>query len=89
MTGTASVNTGATSTSGNFIVGNYTQTAGTTLGGTDAANYSFAGFTSAANYTISQLALTGAAIAAVELDLRLIAEPRRGELRQRHWRLTS
>ena len=65
MTGTASVNTGATSTSGNFIVGNYTQTAGTTLGGADAANYSFAGFTSAANYTINPLVLTGAAIAAV------------------------
>ena len=65
MTGSAGVNTGATSTSGNFIAGNYTQTASTVLGGTDAANYSFAGFTSAANYTINPLALTGAAIAAV------------------------
>ena len=58
VTGTASVNTGATSSSGNFIVGNYTQTASTTLGGADAANYSFAGFTSAANYSINPLALT-------------------------------
>ena len=30
----------------------------TTLGGADAANYSFAGFTSAANYAINPLALT-------------------------------
>ena len=65
VTGTASVNTGATSSSGNFIVGSYTQTAGTTLGGADAGNYSFAGFTSAANYTINPLVLTGAAITAV------------------------
>ena len=56
VTGMASVNTGAISTSGNFVIGNYTQTAGTTLGGADAANYSFAGFTSAANYTINPLA---------------------------------
>ena len=75
VTGAASVNTGATSTSGNFIVGNYTQTAGTTLGGTDAANYSFAGFTSAANYTISQLALTGAAIAASSSTYASVLNP--------------
>ncbi|HTN94301.1 MAG TPA: YDG domain-containing protein [Gallionella sp.] len=65
VTGTAGVNTGATSSSGNFVAGSYTQTASTTLGGTDAANYSFAGFTSASNYTINPLALTGAAIASV------------------------
>jgi hypothetical protein len=57
----ASVNTGATSASGNFIVGDYTQTAGTTLGGADKNNYSFAGFTSTANYAINPLELTVAA----------------------------
>ncbi len=64
---TASVNTGATSSSGNFVAGNYTQTA-TTLGGTDAANYSFAGFTSAANYTINQLALT---VSGITVDTKI------------------
>src|SRR4029077_5500992 len=57
VTSTASVNTSTLSTSGNPIVGSYTQTAGA-LSGADAGNYSFGGFTSAANYTISQLALT-------------------------------
>ncbi|MFS6826944.1 beta strand repeat-containing protein [Cyanobium sp. ATX-6F1] len=60
---TASVNTGGVSSSGNSIVGAYTQTVSTTLSGSDAANYSFSGFTSTPNYTISPLALTGAAIA--------------------------
>jgi hypothetical protein len=59
----ASVNTTTLSTSLNPIVGSYTQTASTTLTGADAANYSFGGVTSAANYTITQRALTGAAIA--------------------------
>src|SRR5258705_4078706 len=45
------------------VVGSYTQTAGG-IGCADSANYRFALFTSASNYTISQLALTGAAIAA-------------------------
>jgi len=59
VTSTASVNTGATSTSGNPVVGSYTQTAGA-LGGADAGNYSFAGFTTpTASYTINPLALTG------------------------------
>jgi hypothetical protein len=63
VTSTATVNTSTLSTSGNPIVGSYTQTAGA-LGGADAANYSGgAGFTSAANYSITQLALAGTAIA--------------------------
>ena len=50
----ASVNTSTTSTSGKPIVGSYTQTA-SGLTGVDAANYSFAGFTTTTpNYTISQ-----------------------------------
>ena len=60
----ASVNTNPLSSSLNPIVGSYTQTASTTLTGTDAGNYSFSGFTSTPNYTINQLALSGAAIAA-------------------------
>jgi hypothetical protein len=63
VTNTASVNTTTLSTSGRPIVGSYTQTTGA-LGGADAANYTLAGFTSAPNYTISPLALTGTAIAA-------------------------
>jgi hypothetical protein len=57
VTGTASVNTTTLSSSNNPIVGSYTQTASTTLGGADAGNYSFAGFTSASNYSITPLAL--------------------------------
>jgi filamentous hemagglutinin family protein len=57
------VNTGATSSSGHFVTGVYTQTAGTTLSGADAGNYSFTGYTSAANYTIQRLALTGTSVA--------------------------
>ena len=53
----AVVNTTTLSTSGNPIVGSYTQTA-TGLTGADAANYSFSGFTTATpNYTINKLAL--------------------------------
>ena len=63
VTTTATVNTGAVSSSGNFVAGSYTQTAGA-IAGADAGNYSFAGFTSGANYTISKLALTGASISA-------------------------
>jgi hypothetical protein len=59
VTSTASVNTATLSSSGNPIVGNYTQTAGA-LAGTDAANYSFAGYTTPTlNYTIDPMALTG------------------------------
>src|SRR6185436_3894927 len=60
----ATVDTTTLSTGGHPIVGSYTQTASTSLTGTDAGNYSFAGFTSGANYTINQLALVGTAIAA-------------------------
>ena len=63
VTSTASVDTSTTSTSGNPVAGTYTQTAGA-IGGADAANYSFAGFTSAANYTIDQLGITGSITAA-------------------------
>ena len=54
VTSTASVDTSTLSSSGNPIAGSYTQTAGA-IGGADSGNYSFAGFTSAANYTINQL----------------------------------
>jgi len=53
VSGAATVNTSTRSQSGYAVVGTYTQTAGTTLSGTDAGNYSFAGFTSAVNYTIN------------------------------------
>ena len=59
VTSTAGVNTSTVSSSGNPIVGSYTQTAGA-LAGTDAANYSFAGYTTpTANYAVTQLALVG------------------------------
>ena len=51
------MNTATLSSSGNPIVGAYTQTASTALTGADAGNYSFGGFTSAANYAINKLAL--------------------------------
>jgi hypothetical protein len=51
------VDTSTLSGSGNPIVGSYTQTASTALTGADAGNYSFAGFTSAVNYTINQKAI--------------------------------
>ena len=59
--GSVSVNTtGNTSTSGNLRAGSYTgiESVGSSLSGTDAGNYTFAGATG--NYTVSQLALTGA-----------------------------
>jgi hypothetical protein len=58
----ASVNASMLSTSGKPIVGTYSQSASASLTGTDAGNYSFSGFTSTPNYTISKLALTGAGI---------------------------
>jgi len=58
------VNTATLSSSGNPIVGAYTQTASTALTGADAGNYSFGGFTSAANYAINKLALAGSVTAA-------------------------
>jgi uncharacterized repeat protein (TIGR03803 family) len=57
----ASVNTSVLSTSLNPIVGTYSQSA-SALTGVDAWNYSFSGFTSGPNYTISKLPLTGAVI---------------------------
>ena len=61
----ASVNVSTLSSSGNPIVGAYTQSASGALTGVDAANYSFSGFTTATpNYSINKLALSGAAIAA-------------------------
>ncbi|MEI7667039.1 MAG: YDG domain-containing protein, partial [Synechococcaceae cyanobacterium ELA263] len=57
----ASVNTSALSTSGKPVAGSYSQSA-SALSGADAANYSFSGFTSTPNYTISKLALSGAGI---------------------------
>ena len=53
VTDTASVNTSILSTSGKPIAGTYTQTAGA-IGGADAGNYRFAGFTSGLNYTINK-----------------------------------
>ncbi|MFS6826941.1 beta strand repeat-containing protein [Cyanobium sp. ATX-6F1] len=53
-----SVNTSTLSTGGTPIVGTYTQTASATLSGSDAANYSFSGFTSTPNYTINPLSLS-------------------------------
>jgi len=56
----ATVNTtGQTSTSGNLTAGTHTgiESVGTTLTGTDASNYTFAGATG--NYTVAQLALSG------------------------------
>jgi len=64
VTSTASIDSPTFSTSGNLNAGSYTQTAGA-LSGADAGNYTFAGFTSSANYTVNQLALTGTSIAAV------------------------
>ena len=58
----ASVNASMLSTSGKPIVGTYSQSASASLTGTDAGNYSFSGFTSTPNYTISKLDLTGAEI---------------------------
>ncbi len=62
VSSTVTVNTGGTSASGKFVAGSYTQTA-SGLSGNDAANYTFAGYTSAANYTIQKLALTGTSVA--------------------------
>jgi hypothetical protein len=59
VSSTASVNTGATSTSGNFVVGSYTQTA-SAISGSDAGNYTFAGTTSGSNYLITPRTITGA-----------------------------
>jgi autotransporter-associated beta strand protein len=48
------------SSSGKYIAGSYTQSAGTSLTGTSANNYTFAGYrTDSKNYTVDKLALTG------------------------------
>ncbi|MEI7613899.1 MAG: YDG domain-containing protein, partial [Betaproteobacteria bacterium] len=59
VTDTAAVNTSTLSAAGKVVAGTYTQTAGTSLSGADAGNYSFAGVTSAVNYTVNPLAITG------------------------------
>jgi hypothetical protein len=60
VTATASLVGSATSTSGNLKAGSYNQTA-TSISGSDASNYSFAGFTTASkNYVVEKLALSGA-----------------------------
>ncbi|WP_217645999.1 YDG domain-containing protein [Collimonas sp. OK307] len=59
----ATVNTtGLTSTSGHLIAGTHSgiESVGTTLGGADAGNYTFTGATG--DYTVNQLALTGAIV---------------------------
>ena len=63
VTDTASINSIAAnnSASGHLNAGSYTQTAGTTLSGASAANYTFAGVTSSANYSVNPLAITVAA----------------------------
>jgi len=67
ITATVAVNTsGNTSTSGNLNAGNHTGIEYvSSLGGTDAANYTFAGIVG--DYSVSQLALTGASIADVNV----------------------
>ncbi|WP_211473880.1 YDG domain-containing protein [Collimonas humicola] len=62
--GAVTVNTtGLTSSSGHLIAGSHTgiESVGTVLGGADAGNYTFAGATG--DYTVAQLALTGAVAA--------------------------
>jgi filamentous hemagglutinin family protein len=59
VSSTVGINSPAYSSSGNLKVGSYTQSASATLGGTDAGNYTFAGFTSTANYVVNKLALAG------------------------------
>ena len=61
----ANINSPTYSTGGYLNAGSYTQSASTTLTNTDAGNYSFAGFTSAANYTVGKLALTVGGISGV------------------------
>jgi filamentous hemagglutinin family protein len=62
---TASIVSPLYSTSGHLNAGSYAQTA-SGLSGPNASDYTFAGYTTATNsYTVGQLALTGAAIAAV------------------------
>jgi len=73
---TVTVNTaGLLSTSGNLKAGTHSgiQSVSGVLTGADAGNYSFAGTT--ADYTVSQLALTGAAIAAVNTTYGTTAQP--------------
>ncbi len=64
VTSTASIVGPTTSTSGNLNAGSYAQSA-SSLGGGDAGNYTLTAYTTPTNnYTVGQLALTGAAIAA-------------------------
>jgi hypothetical protein len=64
VSATASLVSAGYSSSGHVNAGSYAQMA-TTLSGADASDYSFTGYTTPTNnYTVGQLALTGAAIAA-------------------------
>jgi len=64
VSSTASIVSPFYSTSGHLDAGSYAQTA-SVLSGADAGDYTFAGFTTPTNnYTVNQLALTGASIAA-------------------------
>jgi filamentous hemagglutinin family protein len=66
---TVTVPAGSLSGSGLAKVGNYFQSASTSLTGTKASNYSFSGLTSqSANYVITPLPLTGATISAASSD---------------------
>jgi filamentous hemagglutinin family protein len=64
VSGAASVTTPSYSGSGNLNAGSYTQSAANALSGADAGNYTFAGATSASNYTVNPLALAVAGVTA-------------------------
>jgi hypothetical protein len=61
----ASIDSPTYSAGGNLNAGSYTQTASTTLTNTDSGNYSFAGFTSAANYNVGRLSLAVGGVSGV------------------------
>jgi filamentous hemagglutinin family protein len=63
VTSAVSIVNPAYSGSNHLNAGGYAQSASSTLGGANAEDYTFAGYTTPTNtYTVSQLALTGAAI---------------------------
>ena len=62
----ATIVNGQNSTSGNLKANSYAQTVAAGVTGTDASNYTFAGYTTGTNnYVVNQLGLTGTAIAPV------------------------
>src|SRR4029077_2637326 len=72
---TASIVSPAYSSSNNLDAGSYAQTA-SPISGKDSGNYSFTGFTTPTNnYQVSQLALSGAAIAGVSTTYGTPAAP--------------